>query len=42
MLKPYRIELYAANDETNKIFGEVERVRFHLRGYEHETKPTLS
>ena len=37
VLKPYQIDLYAANGPTIKTFGLAERVRFQLGGYELET-----
>ena len=36
-LKPYRIDIYAANGKTNKTFGLDEQIRFQLGGYELET-----
>ena len=37
VLRPYKIDLYAANGKTIKSFGIVERVRFQLGGYELQT-----
>ena len=37
MLRPYGIDLYAANGKTIKTFGLAERVLFQLGGYEFET-----
>ena len=37
VLKPYRIDLYAANGKTIKTFGLAEQIRFQLEGYELET-----
>ena len=37
VLKPYQVDLYAANGKTIKTFGLAERVRFQLGGYELET-----
>ena len=37
MLKPYPIDLYAANGKTIKTFGMAEHERFQLGGYELET-----
>ena len=37
VLKPYRIDLYAANGKTIKTFGLAEQIRFQLGGYELET-----
>ena len=37
VLKPYEIDLYAANCKTIKTFGLAEQIRFQLRGYELET-----
>ena len=37
VLKPYEIDLYAANGKTIKTFGLAEQVRFQLGGYELET-----
>ena len=37
MLKPYQIDLYAANGTTIKTFGMAEHVRFQLGDYELET-----
>ena len=37
VLRPYRIDLYAANGKTIKTFGMVERVRFQLGGNELQT-----
>ena len=37
VLRPYKIDLYAANGKTIKPFGIVERVRFQLGGYELQT-----
>ena len=37
VLKPYQIDLYAANGRTIKTFGLVEQIRFPLGGYELET-----
>ena len=37
VLRPYRIDLYAANGKTIETFGMVERVRFQLGGYELQT-----
>ena len=37
VLKPYQIDLYAANGKTIKTFGLAEQVRFQLGGYELET-----
>ena len=34
VLKPYQIDLYAANGKTIKTFGLAEQVRFQLGGYE--------
>ena len=36
-LKPYQIDLYAANEKTIKTFGLAEQIRFQLGGYELET-----
>ena len=37
VLRPYRIDLYAANGKTIKTLGMVGRVRFQLGGYELQT-----
>ena len=37
VLKPYQIDLYAANGKTIKTFGLAEQIRFQLGGYEFET-----
>ena len=37
ILKPYRIDLYPANDMTIKTFGLAEQICFQLGGYELET-----
>ena len=37
VLKPYQIDLYAANGKTIKTFGLAEQVRFQLGWYELET-----
>ena len=37
VLKPYQIDLYAANGKTNKTFGLAEQIRFQLGGYQLET-----
>ena len=37
VLRPYRIDLFAANGKTIKTYDLVERVRFQLGGYELET-----
>ena len=37
VLKPYQIDLYAANGKTIKTFGLADQVRFQLGGYELET-----
>ena len=37
VLKPYQIDLYAANGKTIKTFGSAEHVHFQLGGYELET-----
>ena len=37
VLKPYRIDLYAANGKTIKTFGLAEPIRFQLGGYEQVT-----
>ena len=37
LLRPYRIDLYAANGKTIKTFGMTERVGFKFGGYELET-----
>ena len=37
VLKPYQVDLYAANGETIKTFGLAEQVRFQLGGYVLET-----
>ena len=37
VLRPYRVDLFAANGKTIKTYGMVERVRFQLGGYELET-----
>ena len=37
VLKPYQIDLYAANGKTRKTFGLPEQIRFQLGGYELET-----
>ena len=37
VLKPYQVDLYAANGQTIKTFGLAEQVRFQLGGYELET-----
>ena len=37
VLKPYQIDLYAANGKTMKTFGLAEQIRFQLGGYELET-----
>ena len=37
VLKPYQIDLYAANGETIKTFRLAEQIRFQLGGYELET-----
>ena len=36
-LRPYGVDLYAANRKTIKIFGLAEKVKFQLGGYELET-----
>ena len=36
VLKPYQIDLYAANGKTIKTFGLAEQIRFQLGGYELE------
>ena len=41
MLKPYQIDLYAANGKTIKTFGMAERVCFQLGGYELETNSVV-
>ena len=41
VLKPYQIDLYAANGKTIKTFGLAEQVRFQLGGYELETNFVL-
>ena len=38
VLKPYQIDLYAANGKTIKTFGLAEQIRFQLGGYELENK----
>ena len=37
LLRPYGIDLYAANGKTIKTFGLAEKVKFQLGGYELET-----
>ena len=37
VLRPYKVDLYAANGKTIKTFGIVECVRFQLGGYELQT-----
>ena len=37
VLKPYQIDLYAANYKTVKTFGLAEQIRFQLGGYQLET-----
>ena len=37
VLKPYRIDLYAAKGKTIKTFGLAEQIHFQLGGYELET-----
>ena len=37
VLKPYQVDLYAANGKTIKTFGLAEQIRFQLGGYELET-----
>ena len=37
VLKPYQVELYAANGKTIKTFGLAEQIRFQLGEYELET-----
>ena len=37
LLKPHRIDLYAANGKPIETFGLAERVRFQVDGYELET-----
>ena len=37
VLKPYQIDLYAANGKTIKTFGLAEQIRFQLGGHELET-----
>ena len=37
VLKPYQIDLYAANGKTIKTFGLAEQIHFQLGGYELET-----
>ena len=37
VLKPYQVDLYAANGKTIKTFDLAEQVRFQLGGYELET-----
>ena len=37
VLKPYQIDLYAANGKTIKTFGLAEQIRFQLGGYQLET-----
>ena len=41
VLKPYQIDLYAANNKTIKTFGMVERVRVQAGGYELDTNFVL-
>ena len=38
VLKPYQVDLYAANGKTMKTYGLAERIHFQLGGYELETK----
>ena len=37
VLKPYQIDLYAANGKTIETFGLAEQIRFQLGGYQLET-----
>ena len=37
VLKPYQVDLYAANGKTIKTFGLAEQIHFQLGGYELET-----
>ena len=37
VLKPYQVDLYAANGKTIKTYGLAERIHFQLGGYELET-----
>ena len=37
LLRPYGVDLYAANGKTIKTFGLAEKVKFQLGGYELET-----
>ena len=37
LLRPYGIDLYAANGKTIKTFGLAEKIKFQLGGYELET-----
>ena len=37
LLRPYGIDLYAANGKTIKTFGLAEKIKFQLGGYEWET-----
>ena len=37
VLKPYQVDLYAANGKTIKTYGLAERIHFQLAGYELET-----
>ena len=37
VLKPYQVDLYAANGKTIKTYGQAERIHFQLGGYELET-----
>ena len=37
VLKPYQVDLYAANGKTIKTYGLAERINFQLGGYELET-----
>ena len=37
VLKPYQVDLYAANGKTTNTFGLAEQIRFQLGGYELET-----
>ena len=37
VLKPYQVDLHAANGKTIKTYGLAERVHFQLGGYDFET-----
>ena len=41
VLKPYQMDLYAANGKTIKTFGLAEQIRFLLGGYQIETNSVV-